>query len=66
MKSIKLAHGVDRQDNAEIKDYKVVTVKNSTEFAPGAILNKRTVDEMCAAKHWDVTIVPLDLTKQPY
>lgn len=57
MRTIKLAHGVDRGDRDDIKDYKVLVVKNSTEYHPGQILQKIEVSDLCAATHWDVTIV---------
>lgn len=38
--------------------YRVERVSNSTEVAPGQFLSKQHVDELCAAKDWNVTVVP--------
>ena len=39
--------------------WRVEQATDSTEYAPGAFLDKRTVDELCASKAWSVTIVPV-------
>lgn len=48
----KTANGVDPL-------YQVVSVNNSTEYAPGQYLSKREVDELCSASRWTVS------TKRP-
>lgn len=60
MKTIKLAHGVPRKDVADVQDYKVLVVKNSTRYHPGEILAKPEVEELCGNATWDVTIVSLN------
>lgn len=59
MRTIKLAHGVPNPRRADRAPncYKVVVVKNSTDYDPGMILEKDDVDRLCAASSWDVTIV---------
>ena len=60
MKTIKLAHGVVTDfDRPSTKSYKVVSVKNSTDYNPGDILDKKAVDTLCFSNKWDVTIVSL-------
>lgn len=62
MKSIKIAHGRIHAAPPH-EGYKVVTVKNSTAYNPGQILDKEIVNDLCARTTWDVTIVPLDVSK---
>ena len=38
--------------------YRVAKIVNSTEYAPGDFLNKAAVDELCAAKEWQVLVFP--------
>jgi hypothetical protein len=38
--------------------YRVIKIANSTEYAPGDFLNKAAVDELCAAKEWQVLVFP--------
>lgn len=37
--------------------FRVEKATDSTEYLPGAILSKDTVDSLCRANHWKVTIV---------
>lgn len=39
--------------------YRIERVTDSTEFTPLAFLSKAQVDELCAAKQWKVTILPV-------
>jgi hypothetical protein len=36
--------------------YRVIRVTDSLDFAPGAILGKRTVEELCESPHWKVIV----------
>jgi len=60
MRTIKVALTVIPASGSyrEIREYRVLVVKNSTEFSPGQVLERRVVDALCADKRWDVTIVP--------
>ncbi len=60
MKTIKVAHGVMRADTDKVFDYKVLVVKNSTDFSPGQILPEAEVEFLCDSRFWEVTIVPLN------
>lgn len=59
MKSLKLAYGVQRGDTDKVRDYKVLIIKNSTEYHPGQILSLNEVTELCVSKAWDVAMVTL-------
>jgi hypothetical protein len=37
--------------------YRVAKIVNSTDYAPGDIIDKQEVDELCALKEWNVVIV---------
>lgn len=38
------------------RQYKVVTITNSTAYVPGEWLNKPVVDALCKDKNWQVTM----------
>jgi hypothetical protein len=59
MRTIKLAHGVEPTLITEKKSYKVLVVKNSTDYSPGQVLTHEEVDDLCRISTWDVTIVSL-------
>jgi hypothetical protein len=54
-KSIKIGFG----DFGEGRRHVVISVKNSTEYDPGQILDEETVRWLCESTRWDVTRVPL-------
>lgn len=60
-KPIKL--GYCAEGNALTKNgqqfWRVLVCKNSTTYRPGTDLCKDEVDELCASRLWDVTIVTL-------
>lgn len=43
--------------DAPLNKYKVVRSQHTTEFNPGEYLTKAQVDELNAAKQWDVSVV---------
>lgn len=59
MRTIKLAHGVPCEDHEAKKNYRVLVVKNSTQYDPGQILSETEVAGLCQSSTWDVTIVSL-------
>lgn len=63
--SIKVAHYVDWLEGPQAgregtKKYKVLTVKNSTDYSPGDVLSRTQVDDLSRNARWDVTIVSLN------
>lgn len=65
MKTLKVAHGITRayagsREDPDIKDYKVISVRNSTRYAPGQILTMAEVSDLCEDASWDVVILPLE------
>lgn len=54
---LKIAYGIDRKDTEAVKDYRVISVTNSTAYHPGQIIDKSEVDELCKMASWDVTVV---------
>ena len=60
VRSIKVAFSQEKIYGPEKRTvYKVLVVKNSTEYYPGQEMSKSTVDALCADRQWDVTIVAL-------
>jgi hypothetical protein len=39
------------------RTYKVITVRNSTDYNPGEILSKAEVDDLCDHTNWEVVIL---------
>lgn len=67
MKTLKVAHGILRADavnNNGIKDYRVISVRNSVRYAPGQILEKAEVADLCEDASWDIIVLPLDGEKK--
>ena len=67
-KTIKLSHGhapvepaAHRTPEAWEKAlrYRVEQVTDSTEYRPGQLLERKEVDDLCAASGWKVTVVPI-------
>lgn len=43
--------------------YRIEQLTNSTEFHPATYITKVQATELCASKHWNVTIVPSSQSK---
>ena len=60
IKTIKL-EATQTMDNKNATGWRtvwgVLQVTDSTEYTPGLLLEKASVDELCAAKNWKVTVV---------
>lgn len=58
IKTIILSFPHARVESADGKPwvYQIEKVTDSTEFGPGSFLEKKEVDELCAARDWKVTV----------
>lgn len=45
-----------RSTDGNPRKYRVERITDSTDFAPGEFLDKKAVDDLCAAPTWKVTI----------
>ena len=43
------------------KEYKVLSIKNTTWYRPGSWLPEETISKVCALDNWTVTILADDL-----
>lgn len=61
-KTIQLTSGWENPHAADglPHKYRVERVTDSTDYAPGEFLGKASVDDLCAASSWKVTIVARD------
>ena len=57
VRTLKVAH-VEHVLEMQGPGYKVLVIKNSVDYAPGQILTRTEVDELCKNGSWDVTVVP--------
>ena len=56
--TLSFPHGNLNSEKVEDQFYRVEQVRNSTDPAVGKRLSKREVDDLCAARDWDVIIRP--------
>ncbi len=59
IKTILLSYPYPDPDDATARafHFRVERVTDSTEFAPGQFISKKTVDELCASAGWKVTSI---------
>jgi len=51
--------GFYRKPNEPVRPYRVASITDSVEYAPGDYLTKDEVSVLCASKEWTVTSKPM-------